>query len=334
MQPGVTGEFASISRAAGDCPDMAFGRITPDGSIRWIHIPHEQGDGVRALTDLLRAEGYTVGPEPRGKRVWGWRWWLVLKMLLAGKPPRGGRRIPWKYFDKSVPAVPPRPAWTIFTAEQTAALSRAAREQGVSLNSLLLYLLDRTVEPLLSDPSRPRLWMIPVNLRGVVEIPAEEANQTSGITCRIEHGASPADVHGAIREQLRRNRHVHGFWVRRFALRHMNRQRLVERVKQARLRSPRYFVGYFSNVGEWSPAGGEEEVAWCAGAPVAAEMALGSVAMIWRGRLTLTFTVHPGIRDSDQRAQEIIDDWRRRLLELVPVGKEVPAAAAALAGQI
>ena len=57
MQPGVTGEFASISRAAGDCPDMAFGRIAPDGSIRWIHIPHEQGDGVCALTDLLRSEG-------------------------------------------------------------------------------------------------------------------------------------------------------------------------------------------------------------------------------------------------------------------------------------
>jgi hypothetical protein len=324
---GTTGEFAAIQRELGEFPDMAFGRITPDGEIRWTHIPHEVGDGMTAMQELLTREGYTLAPTPQGRRVSGPRWWLMAKLLLGPKPPRGGTRMPWRDFDRATPSAAPIPAWCVLDADQTAALGSAARARGASVNSLLLWALDRAVEPLLSDPSRPRIWLVPVNMRGVVKIPADEANQTSGIPCIIRPGATPADVHAEIRERLRRNVHVFGLWMRRFVLWRTPREKLTSTLREGRV-SPRYWTGLFSNVGEWSPAGGEPGVVWCAGAPQTFYIALGAVVMTWHGRLTMTFGAHPGLRDSSRRAQETLDAWKRIVVGLAEEQTSVKTSAA------
>ena len=331
MPRGLAGHVLSLYREQGDCPDMVFGRILPDRqSIEWIPFPHEQADGIGALKQILTQHGYTLGPIPKGRRPHGPAWWIVLRALFTKLPVRGPR-VPWKDFDPTVPVPSPRPAWTILTREQTAALDHAARQRHVSLNSLLLHVLNETVSFLLSDRSRPRIWMVPVNLRGVVGSPGgdddETANHVSIIGCRIEPDATPRDVHRTIKDQLRRNVHLAAWWKMRAAsllgpafLRHA--------MRRAR-REPRYWTGLFSNVGEWSPSGGEEGVAWCAGPPASFEMAIGAVVMTWRGQLTMTFTVHPGIPDSDVKARKVINDWREALLATIetPVNEDGTAAA-------
>ena len=56
------------------------------------------------------------------------------------------------------------------------------------------------------------------------------------------------------------------------------------------------------------------DVAWCVAPPAFSYIALSSVVMIWRGRLSAGFIVHPGIADHEAKAREVLERWRDALL--------------------
>lgn len=318
---GIVGRWLSILRELGERPDFAYGRIDPtsDSVLEWIDFHHEDADGAGSFTAMLRQRGYDVGPIPCAKHPRP-RGLAMLKTFLRNKPLKGSLDAPWKDYDPAVPPPePPRVPFMLLTVEETNALSAAAKAKGVSLNSLLLHALNEAITPLLVDPSRPRTWFIPVNIRGADDEPADDpGNHASFIGCRIENGADVSAVHEAIRAQLASNAHWAN-WMRFKLILGLGRKRVKKLLTKGRERR-RYFEGNFSNMGEWNPSGGEADgadVAWCVAPPAFSDIAISSVVMIWRGRLSAGFIAHPGIADDETKAKQVLDRWREALLSKI-----------------
>jgi hypothetical protein len=190
----------------------------------------------------------------------------------------------------------------------------------------LLHTLNLSVDALLIDPSAPRAWMVPVNMRGADDRLDETANHVASLTVGIPPGSSAADVHRTIRELLRRDVH----WTRWWRLRLLG-PILVPLMRRALAKGKRprkYTLGAFSNLGEWSSLAREGEDAnaetWGFAPPVTRHMAIGAGALIWRGQLTLALHVHPAVADHATKARHVLELWRQILDEKISDARTSP----------
>ena len=92
-------------------------------------------------------------------------------------------------------------------------------------------------------------------------------------------------------------------------------------------KNPRYWTGGFSNMGDWSPTGGPDDVvAWVGIGAVRRDMAINCTVLIFRGRMAASITIHPGIADNVKKMQECLDRWKTLLLQM-PKGSASTASA-------
>jgi hypothetical protein len=159
----------------GEFIGIRFGRVAlGSNEPEWFFLPHTEYDGIGGLAELLRRRGapderlpqikYPAPPSPLS----------VLKVLPRYLKPR--ERIEWLPMEKgagstlAMPQPPTAVAWRVFDEPTTSQIRRFCRKTGVTVNSFLLRHLTKAIRPFLADQSAVIPWMIPVNLRGKVQL--------------------------------------------------------------------------------------------------------------------------------------------------------------------
>jgi hypothetical protein len=299
--------FKLAEEINGEYVGMRAGR--PFGNeIEWNFLPHYLYDGAGGLIHGLRQEsGSDIRlPMPATAPPTPW-WFLRAAALLRVVAKKLQPAAPWKSLDRSwrPPAGGVKSAGTMvathsFDVDQTRRLVEKARAHGVSLNSFLLTAVARTCEPQLGDG--PALWMMPVNMRGLVPMKRDTANYLSYLHIDVGRGATAAQVHAAVKQALQKGEHW-GIWL------FLNVGRLVGYAGMRRLYmlqskrvDGRFFVGAFSNMGNWDGIG-----KWFVAPPVTVSCPLGIGTITCDGTLSLTMDAHPSIARDRAWVQTLMD---------------------------
>ena len=301
--------FKLVETTVGEYVGMRAGRPSPDGSgIAWLFRPHYDYDGAGGLVQILREETQSPdiqvpvlkgGATPsRLSRAMAFLRFFVKKRRAAA---------PWKTLDRSwsppvggVKGPGTNLATYCFDAERTRALSDKARAAGVSVNSFLFSAMARVSEPELG--AGPAMWMIPVNMRGLVPMTRDTGNYTSYLYIEVDLGSTAARVHEAVKSAMQKGEHW-ATWL------FLNAGRVVGRkgvhwiyTDQVKSVDGRVCVGAFSNMGSWDGIG-----KWYVAPPVTYSCPLGVGVMTCDGSLSITIDTHPSIARDQAWPQALMD---------------------------
>lgn len=300
----------------GDYVMIRFGRVKPGATeVEWVSIPHSEFDGIGGFAHLLREKGVEMDHLPENSHLQKPSWGPFLKSVPKLMGPR--KQLKWRDFPKSETAestLPdPKLAWHVFSEDETNLIRKAAREGKVTVNSLLMKLLDEVLRQDQVDPQALVPWMVPVNLRGQVDREDDTQNHSSYVSVKVSPEETEEELHREIFRKLDLGEH----WANWKAY---SATRLVPAfVKRAMIRSGRamaeWNLGLFTNLGVWDPdqkIDHEDFVgSWMVAATVLRCQTVGAGLMTFQGRLSLTIQAHPDLTSS----QVVVDQWMERWLE-------------------
>ena len=311
-KPGIdwTGLWFRIVERDGEFVGMRGGRRMQDGAIDWVFPSHAEYDGLGGFVHVLRQTfpDRDIKLPQRAARAPSFtkRAAALLRMVVQKPVPAAA----WKGYDASWAGWRLQPgselATLVLASEETHRLSAKARAEGVSLNSLLMFTLAKATRPELEDG--PRLWMMPVNMRGPVTLARDTANQTGYLQIDIADDAAIADVQDQLKQALRRRDHWASWsFLNLSQLIGLTGISQVFKLQMMRFQN-RPFVGSFSNLGTWSGVG-----EWCICPLVTKTSPVGVGAIVCDGRLALTIEAHPSIRREAGWTRTVMDRWARLL---------------------
>jgi hypothetical protein len=306
-----SGLWFRIVEADGEFIGMRGGRQAQDGSIAWVFPSHAEYDGLGGFVHVLREAfpGRDIAVPLRASRAPSFlKRAAAFLRLCAHKPVPAAA---WKGYDTHWQGRRTQAgaefATNFFSPGATRRLNAKARAQGVSLNSLLMYTLARASETDLE--AGPKLWMMPVNMRGPVKLDRDTANHTGYLQIEIADDASIGDVQDQLKLALRRRDHW-ATWTF-FNLSRVIGFAGIRRVFKFQMKrfQNRPFVGSFSNLGAWKGVGD-----WCVCPLVTKTSPVGVGAIVCNGRLALTVEAHASIRREAGWTQSLMDRWTALLL--------------------
>jgi hypothetical protein len=314
-------EAAALSFLAleelGEVMVMRYGRMKrPDDPPLWDYVPHVQFDGIGGFADILRRyEQHRADPihareaSPPSLRtvLRGVRGVLDRARRSASRP-----GVPWERYERDVlPGIPTAVGWAVLDEEET---KRVQARLSTSTNSRLLWALDKAIAPLVAGAHPPRLWLVPVNMRHAAGWTKDLINAVTPLPVEFEVGASPDQVHAAIKQRFEEGAH----WATLYL--HAAESRLaparMQRSAVAYHRRPRHaWLGTFSNLGDWSVPGRPANWIFIGVPPVTLVHPISSAALTWGGRMTLTLQTHRAISEDPALATEMASTWKRLALE-------------------
>lgn len=304
--------------AGGEFVGIRFGRRVPGGDkVEWFYLSHAQFDGIGGFAHLIRERGADIEELPQITHPAKLSWSPFVRFLPTMLAPR--RYLKWRDMEQSTPSDPTIPpaavAYHVFDKLETGKIRRAARNSGVTVNSLLMKYLDRAVRPSLADPACAIPWMIPVNLRGRVKQPLDTGNHSSYVGIRIYASEGARDVQRHIYDALDKGQHLaawKGFDATRM-LGLKSKQRLIA----ANRATSQWTVGGFSNLGAWDPESQIDAPAclgdWFFAPPVLRFQMVGAGCVTFQGRLTLTLQIHPELTTDPEVASAWVRSWVREI---------------------
>ncbi len=309
--PDRLGVWYSVQeRLYGDAQTILAGRLVEGAEgPEWFELQHAEFDGIGVLWELQRRlygdDG--AGPMPEsGERAPGTlASWRLLYELVTEPVPRVAT---WRSFDEERRGRATL-AWRALSADRTSAIIARARREDVSVNSLLLWALGRTVEPAVNVDRGAVRWMLPVNMRGPIRRSRPTANHSSYIRALTPPRGTPRDVERSVREAIARREHF-ATW-RGLELGGALGAEIVRRFLEQSARAALPWIGMFSNLGRCPPRSDGRGLhdAWIIGAPVTRMLPFACCSVTWHGRLSLSMRAHPVI-GFDQRATEAaLDRW-------------------------
>jgi len=315
MQTDWVAQVFATMRDCGENVSIVYGRTGPPGreASTWFELQHDQYDGMSGLAKLLHDEGAGVDAVPtlQGDRLTLAR---GLRGLGAVLPSLKIRPRSWHRFDSAQPvrfrAVNERLAWKLFSEQETAAITAAAKSAGVTVNTCLLRHLDAAVARRLMPQSSGRLWMIPVNLRGAITRPNPAAPHMSFLGVSIEGEPSLSALQAQITRLKQRGYHW-GAWLVLNAGRLVGAKGLRDDLLK-REKKHHGWTGIFSNLGAWSvPAGGH----WIFGPAISRVHPVGAGCLTMNGRMALSIQLHDAFGCDLAAVHALLDDWTHGVLQ-------------------
>lgn len=300
-----------IMEEFGDDTDIPWALMHDDGQpAQWFYSRHQEVDGMGCVYLAQKHLGVRVDvPEYKG-----------------AVPTTAQRfRLAWRKFRSKTPAPVRWRRWQpsadgrvekhsqllrgrLLDEAQTRAIINAAKASGITLNSWLLWSLNRAAAPLLTLDHGERAWGNTVNLRGHVPAARITDNQSSIVTVVFRDDDSPAQLHQHIQTLFNAGMQW-GSWdflntICRFG------PNLVR--KQIR----RYYgnnnsqMGTFSNLGavNWDVSAGRPPYMYLA-PPSTRTAPVAAFAGTFNGRLALVLGLHPFLQASDEEIDAILAAW-------------------------
>jgi hypothetical protein len=303
----------------GEYIGIRFGRVAPGATQpEWIFLPHTDFDGIGGLAEILRRRGANLERLPQIRYPVGPSVSPLLKALPNYLKPR--RRINWAVNGSGAPSQdssspPSAVAWHLFDESETNQMRRACRKVGVTVNSFLLKHLTKAVRPFLEDQSSGVPWMIPVNLRGKVACEPDTANHSSYVGVTVQSYETVSEIHRNIYTALGKGEHWSNWYAYQFG-RYLSpgmKRYLVEK----ELAMPQWFLGGFSNLGDWDPY---KEITqkeclggWLFSPPVLRCQVLGAGCVTFQNRLSLVIQVHPNLATKSEVPKAWMQNWVKEI---------------------
>lgn len=317
--------YECLSRL-GERTEHVFAVLRPGQAIEYRAFPQARWDGVAALFQVLRDQGFRppsfpkAHPESGGGFSWRtlWKAWRF--------------RLPEAAFDWK--RLTPRPhaskAWLLLSKKETQQLREWAGSKkmlsGAMLQPILLGALNRAVSAGLKAVPGARVppraeWLIPVNLRGLVQTDDESQNLSSFVNVPVRAGESDESIASTLLKTMRSGQGFALFWLRQ---KWMLRFPELAFARMARIWSERArgYLGGFSNLGVWTAESvvsenaahdSVEGVAYFP--PVYRAIPLGAGALALNGRLSLSLHAHAETGLSEAQLESWLAAWKTDLFE-------------------
>ena len=304
------GAWFDILEEMGEYVGMRAGRRAPNTEeLAWQFCSHAGYDGLGWFSTLLRKQSPSVDVRiPRLKKTKKPSWLAQVSALLRLMARKPYAAAAWKTADADwrPPADGAKAGTAVavhaLDADRTRRLTELAKQQRVSLNSLLLASLGRACQPELEGGRA--YWMTPVNMRGPVALARETANHTSYLQIKTGAGRTSQQVHEQVKAKLDCLEHWGGWLfvncgrvVRYAGMKWLFRRELART-------QGRPWVGAFSNLGSWENCG-----LWFVCPPVAKTCPLGVGVVICEGCLSMTIDAHPSISGDAAWTRALMDSW-------------------------
>ncbi len=320
------GAWLSSIEDSGEFIGIRFGRIkSTQNEPEWFFLPHSHFDGIGGFAHLLRNRGYPhllqlpqikFKKRPSSCDLIQHSLHYCISQFKRTATARLKKETPI-HPQKSLSSLPAQSvAWKTYNRATTQSLLSKARANGVTLNSWLLTALDRGIRHSLDHPHGPVSWLIPVNMRGGIQLPMDTDNHASLVDIIISPFEPAAGIHRQIHHKLHDSKHWL-FWhfIQKTAA-------LGERTRQAILRkaqshSKREWLGSFSNLGAWNllpiDGGAQTNEDWLFCPPVAKNLPLGAGCVSFNGKLSLTLQIHPDYASNPKTAESLLNHWMNEL---------------------
>ncbi len=303
----------------GEFVGIRFGRVAPgEKEPEWIYHKHINVDGIGGFAQIFRDRGVTLKELPQIKYPLAPSSLAILQSLPKFIRPK--KRLKWTKLDgEPKPTVNTEPptavAWHVFDENETTLIRRLCRKGGVTVNSFLVKHITKAIRPFLEDQSAVVPWMLPVNVRGKVDLGRDTANHTSYVTVKVKSYETVADIHRNIYEALGKGEHWANWQSYQMCL------PLSHGIKKYLLDSgngmPEWYIGSFSNLGDWDAekkinepkcAGG-----WLFAPPVLRCQLIGSGCVTYQGKLGLVIQAHPELTTGPEAARKWMHNWVREI---------------------
>ena len=287
----------------------------------WTHFRHQEYDGSRAFAEVLRTRfaldtDVDIGTSSNPPSFWT-LFVALIRLIFISMRRRGPMR--WRRFDAAwragaaTRARPAAVAWSLFSREETLRMRALAQAQGVTMQAWLLWALKQAIVPELVPGSGVVSWHVPISMHGAFPSEKDRGNGNFSLEVTFPLEAAPAEVHKAIRQELRLRRHwVVAKWAYSYAW--LIAPWIFRRLVKLGATLPPW-QGSFSNSGSVGPedielpAGMEE---WFIGLnPVVKTSPVGACSSEWCGRLALSLQIHPALATDPQVARDWLASWSK-----------------------
>lgn len=303
IQKDWAGIKFEIMKDFGECIDIVFVKKdkidSPQDTDKFYIIPHSKADGISAILNLLeQVFGYTNTSVPTVKKVK--KPFFLKRLFLAYKHLK--RQAPQNYTLKQSTSIkrgdPCGLSYFIFTNEETQKIQNYCLENKISLNALLLNILDRiTCEEVLKTHQK-RVWMVPVNTRDEDHKKYRIGNHVTTLSIHLNENSdsSAKSINKQMRDQLKSGI-VWGGKIIANSPRFIGEKRL--RKIGENVKSP--YIGLCSNIGNWPNLYDDlqdkndltEHI--IVSPPATSFCPVALAIMTWNDCLTLSLQLHPSI---------------------------------------
>ncbi|NCN28122.1 hypothetical protein GW915_11150 [bacterium] len=278
-----------------------------DGARKSYHCSHAWADGVGAFRVLLRK--LKINASMKLKPAIQTRPTRLTKLFSAVRAfldAFAKSDLEWKSFQEN-PSLYRRSEhryyYAVFSRQDTMDLKDRAAQKMLSLNAIILALVNKEVSCSLIQSGTSLRWMFPVNMRPWVQLSNESANCSSAIELSLRPNSLAHDIHLQCKEKLKKQEHWGvwsllniGKWIGEKGMRKLSQKRSASVLN----------VGCFSGMGEWCEASSSpSEMVWLVTPPGTRNYPVSVSTMIWNARLSLTVKIHPSICAEEELVQEL-----------------------------
>jgi hypothetical protein len=330
MRGNALGKIFKVEKQLGRGDVFEVISTFPDGQVQIHTFHHEDCDGLGALLKLSREWNPTPLELPAFKMplskgsVWG-----GLSGLWTDLKPHQTR---WKSIKMAASYTPEHLARRVLSQNATEAIVACASKQGVNLNALLLWVVNKVVAEVLLHPEQEHChWLLPVNTRAQGNTQST-ANHTSSIGLHFERSTSLVEVFEIYKRALN-PWHALGQEKLTEFLAALSEKHLLA---LARLRGEKNsWIGSFSNLGRWEFPDRRDESCWPSHISIAPPAGtpcfpVGVGIITWQGRMSISLRLHAALCQSSVQMPDMILDGVISTLEKISglplnnIAREIP----------
>jgi len=316
------GEWFKLKREIGNPNDIyitsgKFGQT----SFEWMTLPHEYVDGVGGLAWLLIKQGQQITklPEIKNKSKPSLINWIQFSLDLIDYLKSNDKKlkqIPWKKFNQEITRKSEIPRFRILESDMTNKIKNLAKMNQVSVNSILLWTLSKTCEKHLLESPRTQLWGMPVNMRGLVNLPNQFANHVSFSLVSFNPQDTFNIFHHKIKKRLE-SKSYFCIWKILNIGKYLGKSKLKKLAVKEK-NSPNKLMGIFSNLGIWNPSDNKKGPDfWVAGDSTCSKYPIKAAVLGWKDCISISLNINPAVCSFETTTQEILNAWYDEINQLL-----------------
>lgn len=312
LSQDYVGQWFEIYRRNNECADILF-EVKSDNKTQLINLPHEKVDGAGALFTLAEQHGWEIknlAPPTKIHPINKFRYFINCIAFLGWTKNRTQNIWPFE-LKKTTPDNSLTDSHT-FSTVQTEILKQAARNFGVSLNTLIFYTLNKELEQRFNWKSGLRAWWMPVNMRADLGLDINSTNYKSNYVSNFMLEVSPEmtiqNYQELIADSLKKQKHWATWWWQ-----HLGQyvpESVVEFLALKKLYNNHY-IGAFSNLGNWSCSEMDSNVKFFV--PPLLSHPITAGLLIWNGKLNISLRIYPSFKITKSELEKMMHSWTQRL---------------------
>jgi len=309
------GKWYDIYEEMGDCGQSAYAVEDGHNTPEFLFLPHQHYDGLGGLCHLIQDRSGLEIELPTMKGQEDSSLIKVFRALLHNLILHRTIRPKWIVPRSEERGKKQNPTLLRFTKEETAQIINAAKTRNISVNSFLLHICDSVVSEILWDKKYARWWVVPVNLRSLVNKNRANGIYTSYLVSVIKD-ESPQVLNNNIKKSLRLQWHRATYILSNIGK--LIGTSGVRATVKNQYKTGFGWTGIFANLGTISldsPSLANETWYGCPPNNWLIPISIG--ALTFNAKLTLSFLIHPSIDPGATYSIKLRDAVKSSILDTI-----------------